>query len=449
MSFEEYLKWVNSVYGTEYGGQPALNQTYTPNKSKEEVPADMAAWAARSMGSNAPLFSLLAFRLTLFSQVRWQWQQLRQGRPGDLFSTPDMDLLNGDPNFNARLIQDADLAGNAYTVLQRGEKLRLIPSLVSIVLDLPANDPRARPVAYMYHRDGLDKPALPEDMFFADEVAHWAPIPDPLASFRGMSWLQPAVREVQGDDAMTSHKSAFMRNAATPNMVVKMHESVSYENFLKFKEEMEEKHAGVTNAYKTLYLGGGADATVVGSNLKDLEYSITQGKGETRLASLASIPPVLVGFSEGLSSATYSNYGLARRRVADGTFHPLWVSAAGALGRLFRPPNASRLWYDARDIPFLREDAKDDAEIRSTEAQSIKALTDAGYDPDAVIDAVTSGDLRRLAGNHTGLFSVQLQPPGDGSKPEEPAAPPNRSLRIVRDADGFAESIEERTDGVD
>jgi hypothetical protein len=87
------------------------------------------------------------------------------------------------------------------------------------------------------------------------------------------------------------------------------------------------------------------------------------------------------------------------------------------------PSGSARLWYDDRDIPFLREDVKDQAEILSMNAQTLRALLDAGFDPDAAVRAVEANDLVLLAGEHSGLFSVQLQPPmPDG--PEPVAAPP-------------------------
>jgi len=46
---------------------------------------------------------------------------------------------------------------------------------------------------------------------------------------------------------------------------------------------------------------------------------------------------------------------------------------------------------------------------------------DAGWEPDAVIDAINAGDLKRLIGKHSGLYSVQLQPPGTGQAPEAAA----------------------------
>jgi hypothetical protein len=61
-------------------------------------------------------------------------------------------------------------------------------------------------------------------------------------------------------------------------------------------------------------------------------------------------------------------------------------------------------------VAFLQEDEKDAAAIQQVNAQSMKALIDAGFEAESVIAAVTADDLTLL--KHTGLFSVQLQPPG-------------------------------------
>ena len=70
----------------------------------------------------------------------------------------------------------------------------------------------------------------------------------------------------------------------------------------------------------------------------------------------------------------------------------------------------SQLWYDDRDIPALQEDIKERADVQESQSRSIKALCEAGFDTGSVVDAVTSGDMKRLS--HTGLLSVQLQEPG-------------------------------------
>jgi phage portal protein BeeE len=243
-----------------------------------------------------------------------------------------------------------------------------------------------------------------------------------------MSWLTPVLREIVNDKAMNVHKSKFLENAATPNLSVSLDKDVSLAAFTAFKEAMDAGHGGYTNAYKTLYLGGGADVKVIGSDFHAMDFKNIQGAGETRIAAAGGVPPVIVGLSEGLQAATYSNYAQARRRFADGTLHPLWQNVAGSFANIIprpTPGNGSggevRLWYDSKDVPFLREDQKDAAVIQSTQASTINTLITAGFEPETAVKAVMAEDFGLLS--HTGLTSVQLVPPSDG-QPAPGAAQP-------------------------
>jgi hypothetical protein len=104
------------------------------------------------------------------------------------------------------------------------------------------------------------------------------------------------------------------------------------------------------------------------------------------------------------------------------TVRPLWQNACGSLARVIQVPSDAELWYDDRDIDALKEDQKDAAQIRQQDATTAKTLVDAGYDPDSVQAAIVSDDFSQL--KHTGLVSVQLQPPGTQEpEPEAPAEP--------------------------
>jgi phage portal protein BeeE len=237
-----------------------------------------------------------------------------------------------------------------------------------------------------------------------------------------MSWLTPVIREVQNDKLMGTHQRKFFENGATPNMVVSYPKEADQGKIRDFGEKMNSRHRGVQNAYETLYLGGGADVTVVGKDFAQMTFNDLQGRGETRIAAAAGVPPVIAGFSEGLAAATYSNYAQARRRFADGTMHPLWQNAAGSLAPLLGMQAADvRLWYDATDVPFLREDEKDHAQIQQKQAATIRQLTDAGFTPESVVASIEASDWRLL--KHTGLFSVQLQEPGAPAPTDQPALP--------------------------
>jgi hypothetical protein len=153
--------------------------------------------------------------------------------------------------------------------------------------------------------------------------------------------------------------------------------------------------------------------------MRQIDFKQVRGGGETRIAAAAGIPPIIVGLSEGLEAATYANYGQARRRLADGTAHPLWQNMAGSVETVMKRPGPDvRLWYDATDVPFLREDEGDAANIANVRSTTISTYITAGFQPDSVVKAVDSGDLGLLV--HTGLTSVQLLPPGEKSAPDKP-----------------------------
>jgi phage portal protein BeeE len=412
-----------------YGGFSALGITQSqPGQAAEKAPTDLPGYATL-FATNPVIWACMVARMSVFSAPRFTWQRLNNGTPSEMFGTQDLRLLETPwaggttQDLLSRVIQDADLAGNSYWTGHDGDAVRLRPDWVQIVLERRRHphggDLGWRRYGYLYQEPGCDPVFL-----WPEEVAHFAPVPDPLATFRGMSWLTPVLRETMNDNLMAAHKRKYFENAATPNLVVKLAREVTPEAFGKFKAKMESGHRGVENAYKTLYLGGGADVTVVGSDFKQMDFSSVQGAGETRIASAAGVPPIIVGLSEGLKAATYSNYGQARRRFADGTIHPLWQNAAGSFAPLVTPPGggtsgAVRLWYDARGVPFLREDAKDAAEIQGVESRTIRTLVDAGYTPASVMAAVRASDWSLLV--HTGLFSVQLQKPGETGEPALPA----------------------------
>jgi phage portal protein BeeE len=415
-------EWVQSF---SFGG---LGYSFAPTQTlggdREEIEASFAGYVEAAYKRNGVVFACMLVRLLLFSEARFQFRRLSNGRPGNLFGTSDLQLLETPwPNATTgdlltRTIQDADLGGNSYWTRRaptrpggRPSLKRLRPDWVTIVAGSQSDSELdAELIGYLYHPGGRGSGTDPVALL-PENVAHFAPIPDPEASYRGMSWLTPIVREVLADGAATTHKQQFFENGATPNMVVKLGPEVSSpEVFEKWVDVIEDRHAGVANAYRTLYLAAGQESTVVGSHPEQIDFKVTQGAGETRIAAAAGVPPVIVGLSEGLQSATYSNYGQARRRLADGTMRPLWRNVAGSLATLVTVPAGAELWYDDRDIPFLQEDRKDAAAIQQTQAQTIRTLVDAGYEPDSVIAAVAAEDWDKLS--HSGMFSVQLHPAG-------------------------------------
>lgn len=424
----QYIEQLNSPY--------VIVQPSNYGDPRREVPANSFDQFVRgAYQANGVIFAVILARLLLFSEARFQWRRVRYGRTGELFGTQELSILEKPwPNGTTgelltRMEQDVSLAGNFYCVREGADRLRrLRPDWVEIVLTAPPDEAVQTDVAgYAYYPGGRYSGKADAEYYLPDEMCHWSPIPDPLAQYRGMSWVSPVIREIEADQAATAHKGKFFTNGARPGLVVSMKESVTAKQFTDFMATMNAAHQGVDNAYKTLYVGGGADVTVAGADLKQLDFRATQGAGETRICAAGGVPPIIVGLSEGLASATYSNYGMARRKFGDHWARPQWRSACAALGNILDVPSSAELWFDTDDIAFLREDQKDAASIQQTKASTIRQLLDAGFDPDSVVASVDADDRRLL--KHTGLYSVQLQEPGAGE--ESPLAKKQAQTQLL------------------
>lgn len=421
-SLDDLFSWMGQAY-------PILNTT-AGNIKEEQILSSVQAAYKRS----GPLAALIMARVQVFSQARFQWTRFEGGEPTRLFGSPALRLLERPwtggttSDLLGRMELNNSTSGNAFVRRVSDNRLSLLrPEWTVIMLgshedaDHPAEAPDVEVAGY-----GYLPPSGNARYFPANQIAHYAPLPDPDFAFLGMSWIAPALRDAEADDAMVLHKRQFMTNAATPNLALKFDPSVSLERVLKFKEMFESEHQGSWNAYKTLFLALGADPIPIGKDFQEIDFAATQGKGESRMAALAGVPPSWVGFSEGLqgSALNAGNFNSARRRFSDGTMMHLWTNAATSLEVITDPPDAgSSLWFDTRSVAFMREDAKDQAAIQQLQAATIKTLIDAGFEPATAVDAVESDDWSRLS--HTGLTSVQLTPPADGSAPingNKPAA---------------------------
>jgi len=424
-----------------YGG-PMLKQTLAGVRV-HEVAGTLPGYLAAARRC-PPVFAAQMVRALVLSQMRFAFRNPpyltftptgRPKTPREVFGTPALDLLEH-PWRNAttgemvsRMEWHEGLAGNAY-VTRQPDRLRVLrPDWVGIVYgsDLEPDDPAhaldGDLLGYVYVNGGFGSGYQPRTLL-PDEVAHWSPLPDPENAGVGMSWVTPAVRDVMGDEAAAEHKLRYFTQGATPNLVVKGIPAGTKEEFDAAVAMMEETHTGVANAYRTLYLTAGADATVVGSNLKDVDFRAVVGAGETRVSMLSRVHPVILAAAEGLqgSALNAGNFGMARRIWADTWISPTLQDLAGSMASVVDVPPGSEMWFDAADMPILREDAKDAAEIDQIKGANIRQLVDGGFEPDSVV-ATIAPEWRRML-THTKMLSVQLNPPGGpaGIPPEQQAA---------------------------
>jgi len=402
---------------------PIWRQSWRPDH--ERIGEDFVSYVTNGIKANGVVFACMLARQLVFSEVRFAFQRSNDGRPGKLFGGPGLEILER-PGRNqttgellARMEQDTTGAGNWIgTVRQtngRRRVRRLRPDWCTILTGSPSDDPfdvDAEPIGLIYDPKPYRSTKAEPLLLSAEQYAHWSPIPDPLAQWRGMSWMTPVVREIMGDSAATDHKLAFFKRGAAPGLAISYDKELGLEDFKAYVKAFEAEHAGVTNAWKTLHIGHAANVTPLTADLKGLDFKNVMASAETRIAAASGVGAVVAQLSEGLqgSSLNAGNFAVARKRSETMLFRPLWRSASATLeGLIELPPEALRLTYDPGDVAFLREDAKDEAEIRKTDAETIDALVRSGWDPDSIKEFMaTDGDYSVL--EHMGLPSVQVQP---------------------------------------
>lgn len=446
--------------GVQYGAGFGLTQTLAGNRATEIVqtlPGYMAA-----LRSCPPAFAAQLVRALVLSQARFVFRNppWHSQTPRKTFGTRDLGILERPwPNATtgeliARMEWHAGLAGNAY-VTRRPDRLRVLrPDWTAILYgshlepDDPGHALDGELIGYIYQNQGLFNSQYKPRTILPQDMAHWSPIPDPENAGVGMSWITPAIREIQKDRLATTHTIRYFENGATPNLVVKGIAAATREQFEEIVSMMEANHAGVANAYRTLYLAAGADATPVGANLRDIDMKSINGASETRIAALSRVHPVILGIAEGLagSSLNAGNFGMARRIWADSWIYPTLQDLAASLAPIVNVPADAELWTDVGDMPILREDAKDAAEIEQVKAATISSYRSAGFTLKSAI-AATDGQNVNLLQEDPDWASVQLQAAGGNAA--QPNAAASAAALPVRSAAPEPPEFDERVAGID
>jgi phage portal protein BeeE len=404
-----------SVLTTSYGGP-----------DREPVLPQLAAYAQQANSSNAIIFAAILVRMSLFSEARFQYQALDDHHLFGNTSLATLEVPFGPPSTTgdllARMEQDQVLAGNAYIWNPPGEGrlVRLRPdwtTIVSEVVQVDGGGRYKRPVGYFWEPPKSLMEQGKGFMVPAEECVHWAPIPDPAADFRGMSPLTPIWRDIAGDDGLTGYKIRYLQNNASPNLLIKYAQKLQPGTVDSIRERVNARYGGVDNAAKTLILDQGADATLIGNSLSQMDFSGVSAVGTERILAACEVPGVLVGL-EPLRGAG-RGYQESMQKFANIWARPAWRSVCGALSQIVDVPAGNRLWFDTSDIAALADGELERGQAALVKAQALLALQQAGYDRMSAVAAVDSMDLSQLK-----EAAVPPPPPGAAVQHMLPQTPP-------------------------
>ncbi|MEM6421235.1 MAG: phage portal protein [Pseudomonadota bacterium] len=154
----------------------------------------------------------------------------------------------------------------------------------------------------------------------------------PLDDHYGMSPLEPAAAAVDVHNAAGRWAKALLDNAARPSGAIvfgaKDGAQMSEEQFRRLRQELEDNHAGVSNAGRPMLLEGGLDWKPMSHSPKDMDFLETKHAAAREIALAVGVPPMLLGLP---GDNTYANYQEANRAFYRHSVLPMVRKVAAAL----------------------------------------------------------------------------------------------------------------------
>lgn len=225
---------------------------------------------------------------------------------------------------------------------------------------------------------------------------------NPLDEFDGLGRGMPVVKPIlkNGDllQAMVDWNVSLMQNGGQVSGVISTApgESLTKTQYERAKTQLNNEYGGTKNVGKWMLLEGGATASQMGTNPKDMDWN--NGKEGTMkdICIGIGVDPLIVGFNE---SASYNNKNEAEKGLYTKTVIPLMQNLAGQLGTFLGLQDGEFFDIDYSHIPVLQEDIKelndklDNPDITINEKRQAR-----GYEPVKGGDVVINGSYAIMDG---------------------------------------------------
>lgn len=235
-------------------------------------------------------------------------------------------------SFLEALYGHLQLNGNAYIEASSRDALGLPRELHVLRSDrmrvVPGRD--GWPMAYEYvvggkaHRWSMEGETRP--------ILHLRGF-HPADDHYGLSPLHAAANAIDIHNSAGRWSKSLLDNAARPSGAIVFagtggSGTMSEEQYERLSREIEENHAGASNAGRPMLLEGGLDWRPMGFSPSDMEFQETKNSAAREIALAFGVPPMLLGIP---GDNTYANYQEANRAFYRQTILPLVTKSLSAL----------------------------------------------------------------------------------------------------------------------
>ena len=230
----------------------------------------------------------------------------RRKANGDPIEVPDTVpyyLLHDEPNpamtscvWREYLTANILLGGNGYAAIGRDQANRIVDLFpVPSRLVKPERKKDGRTQYTVELGDGTAEVFDQSDMLHIPGLG--------FDGVKGLSVITWAARQAVGLALATeSHGGKLFSNGARLGVVLKHPKSLSKDAQTRLRQQFDQQHGGLSNAFKTMVLEEGLDVTNVSMTSQDAQFLETRRFQVEDIARFFGVPPHLIGHTEKNSS---------------------------------------------------------------------------------------------------------------------------------------------------
>ncbi len=303
----------------------------------------------------------------LLASVDWKLYEQTETDKTFLKKHPILDILNyPNPHTNGSLLFESIISyklisGNSFVLAVTDgngtpkELYTLRPDRVSI-----STDKNGYVNNYIYNA-GSKEIKYPVDRITGKSVILHYKNFNPLNDHFGLSPIEAAAYSIDQHNAAAKWNQALLQNGAKPSgaLIVKSASdggmgSLSEEQFLRIKNQIEDQYSGYNNAGRPMLLEGGLDWKEMSISPKDMDFLESKSMAAREIALAFGVPPQLLGIP---GDNTYSNFAEAKLALWEHTIMPMMDDLCDALNRwlvpMFKKSENLFVTYDAENISAL------------------------------------------------------------------------------------------------
>jgi len=128
--------------------------------------------------------------------------------------------------------------------------------------------------------------------------------PNPFNQWEGLSTLEKARQESEGDMNASKWNAKFFENGGVPSGLISIDGAMTDKDRKELRDKYQESNAGLKNAHKPIVLGGGAKWQDIGLKQRDMSFVAQREMSEEKILKIFKTPKILLGGTDGINYAT-------------------------------------------------------------------------------------------------------------------------------------------------